>query len=84
MRKKTHKEKNKKPKKKKSAEIVDFIKKSKEWQPHNTENDTNIFIVQQIRDVDTFAQTWAEKILTKVCDNEKKISKKGDKDSSLE
>jgi hypothetical protein len=60
-----------------NEEDVDrFIKKSKEWQPHNTENDTNIFIVQQIRDVDTFAQTWAEKILTKVCDNEKKFPKK--------
>ena len=47
-----------------------------EWQPHNTENDKYFFIVQQIRDVDTFTQTWAEKILTKVCDNEKKSPEK--------
>ena len=48
-------------------DVDNFINNSKEWQPHNTENDTHIFIVQQIRDVDTFAQTWAEKMLTKVC-----------------
>jgi len=57
-------------------EVDNFINNSKEWQPHNTENDTHIFIVQQIRDVDTFAQTWAEKMLTKVCDNEKNSPEK--------
>lgn len=57
-------------------EVDNFINNSKEWKPHNTENDTHIFIVQQIRDVDTFAQTWAEKMLTKVCDNEKKSPEK--------
>lgn len=58
-------------------DVNNFIKSNfEEWQPHNTENDKHIFIVQQIRDVDTFAQTWAEKILTKVCDNEKKSPEK--------
>lgn len=57
-------------------EVDRFINDSKEWQPHNTENDTHIFVVQLIRDVDTFSQTWAEKMLTKVCDNEKKSPEK--------
>ena len=49
MRKKTDKEKNKKPKKKKSAEIVDFINKSKEKNKIQTEQ-------AEIRKMDNLAK----------------------------
>tara|TARA_R100000152_G_C6753895_1_gene177647 strand:+ start:163 stop:1341 length:1179 start_codon:yes stop_codon:yes gene_type:complete len=48
-----------------------FIKESPDWQPHNTEDDNYIYVVQQIRDTDTFCYTYAERLLTRVCQNEK-------------
>ena len=53
MRKKTDKENNKKPKKKKSAEIVDFINKSKEKNKIQTEQ-------AEIRKMDNLAKELVE------------------------
>ena len=53
MRKKTDKEKNKKPKKKKSAEIVDFINKSKEKNKIQTEQ-------AEMRKMDNLAKELVE------------------------
>ena len=44
-----------------------FIKESDDWQPHNTENDNFFFEVITIQDNDSFAHTYAEKLLTRVC-----------------
>lgn len=52
-------------------EIEKFIDDSPDWKPHNTEDDNYIYVVQQIRDKDTFCYTYAERLLTRVCQNEK-------------
>jgi len=52
-------------------EIEKFIDDSPDWKPHNTEDDNYIYVVQQIRDTDTFCYTYAERLLTRVCQNEK-------------
>ena len=44
-----------------------FINESDDWQPHNTENDNFFFEVITIQDNDSFAHTYAEKLLTRVC-----------------
>ena len=52
-------------------DIDKFINDSPDWQPPNTEDDNYIYVVQQIRDTDTFCYTYAERLLTRVCQNEK-------------
>ena len=49
------------------SSVDKFIKKSDDWQPHNTENDNFFFEVITIQDNDSFAHTYAEKLLTRVC-----------------
>lgn len=51
-------------------DIHDFIEKSDDWQPHNTENDKYKFIVVPLQDNPSFCFTYAERILTTVCKNE--------------
>lgn len=57
-------------------DIDKFINDSPDWQPPNTEDDNYIYVVQQIRDTDTFCYTYAERLLTRVCQNEKLKSNK--------
>ena len=52
-------------------DIDKFINNSPDWGVHNTEDDNYIYVVQQIRDTDTFCYTYAERLLTRVCQNEK-------------
>tara|TARA_B100001996_G_C18330030_1_gene466004 strand:- start:53 stop:625 length:573 start_codon:yes stop_codon:yes gene_type:complete len=52
-------------------DIDKFINDSPDWGVHNTEDDNCIYVVQQIRDTDTFCYTYAERLLTRVCQNEK-------------
>ena len=49
------------------SSVDKFIKESDDWQPHNTENDNFFFEVITIQDNDSFAHTYAEKLLTRVC-----------------
>ena len=61
-------------------DIINYINEnSDKWGQHNTEDDNYIYVVQQIRDLDTFCYTYAERALTRVCvnerDNPKKITK---------
>ena len=49
------------------SSVDKFIDESDDWQPHNTENDNFFFEVITIQDNDSFAHTYAEKLLTRVC-----------------
>ena len=49
------------------SSVDKFIKESDDWQPHNTENDNFFFEVITIQDNDSYAYTYAEKLLTRVC-----------------
>lgn len=57
-------------------DVLEFIKNSPDWKDHNTDDDKYIYVVQQIRDTDTFCFTYAERLLTRVCNNEKKSPQK--------
>lgn len=57
--------------------VDEFIKDSNDWQSHNTENDNFFFEVITIQDNDSFAHTYAEKLLTRVCNRENKEATKG-------
>ena len=48
-----------------------FIENSDDWQEDNTEDDNYCYIVRTIQDTDSFCHTYAERILTRICKNEK-------------
>lgn len=58
------------------SSVDKFISESDDWQPHNTENDNFFFEVITIQDNDSFAHTYAEKLLTRVCKREKEYPSK--------
>lgn len=53
------------------SDLENFIKNSNDWGNDNTETDTHVFIIITIQDNKSLAQTYAEKLLTRVCKIEK-------------
>ena len=53
------------------SDLENFIKNSDDWGNDNTETDTHVFIIITIQDNKILAQTYAEKLLTRVCKIEK-------------
>jgi len=60
-----------------NVEDVDrFIENSDDWQEDNTYDDKYCYILRTIEDSDSFCHTYAERILTRVCKNEKEYPTK--------
>ena len=59
------------------SSLDNFIKDNPDWQPHNTENDNYCFEIITIRDNDSYAHTYSEKLLTRVCNRENSEKTKG-------
>ena len=53
------------------SDLENFIKNSDDWGNDNTETDTHVFITITTQDNKSLAQTYAEKLLTRVCKIEK-------------
>tara|TARA_B100001996_G_scaffold377606_1_gene360481 strand:- start:4 stop:1128 length:1125 start_codon:yes stop_codon:yes gene_type:complete len=60
-----------------NKEDVDkFLNETQGWGLHNTEDDDNIYVIIPLQDNETFCFTYAERLLTNVCKNQKQKPEK--------